>query len=317
MTSRVDARLKMVHAVIKLYDKFPSRFTVILKLLAFFTDLKALYALVTEKLTVAVEDTKSTTQMKNKVLGELALAVHELSLPLRGYAADKGDLVLETEMKKATVSKLARTREELVETVCGNVIKKANDLKTEAADYGLTQAMITAAEEKMTLWKKWFNSTKLKRAEITTSLEEVDKLTGEMVKTLKERIDPLVYSIKSDTDLISQYEVARGVTAPGRKETQLQLLVQQRAGNGALVPIYQAHAHIYCTYMDKKGVSYVVEETAQSDIDGEIVFKPLHFGRYDVTITKEGFQPFRQLQVLVKRGQATRLEVEMRVGEMV
>lgn len=63
----------------------------------------------------------------------------------------------------------------------------------------------------------------------------------------------------------------------------------------------------------KDAVITVVElsKSTKSNTAGEYSFKPVAFGKFTVTVTKEGFDNFQADEVEVKLGDITHLDVEL------
>lgn len=312
MTAKNDARLNMIAAVITLYNLTKAKFDVIPRIKFLFNELIIpKYAAIQLVLNGARQSTRDTTEMKNKEKEELAAAIFDIQKPLQSYAASIGDLVLKRLVGR-TLRTLKRLKLDKVEDTCKAIIDKATSLQTELESYGLTQARITLAKDKLAAWKTWYTATAIKKGEIASSNTNVDKQIKVIMDILKEQLDPLVGVIPNDVETQQKYASARVITSPGRTVTQLQLPVMTRNGDGSLHPVCGATLNLRMTYTDKKKVTHhIVEHTGKTDIDGLATFKPLRQGYYDIEVLKAGYQPFTLLQIRVKKGQIGRIEVEL------
>ncbi len=308
MTSINAARLKMITAVIKFYTENAARFNVIPMIETVFTVIISLKNSIDAELNDTLQKTNTTTENRKVVQAELALAVFILSNPLRSYASSIGDIILRKTAQRS-FEQLNRLKMLDVQPVCSSIIKKADDLKTTLAPFGLSEDMITTANQKLGMWDDWRSATRLKQGVISTSIIDVDKAIREIIQLMEEQLDPMVQIIPNDSDLVEQYILARQIHHPGRTRTQLLFQIMQRNPNGELVPVYQADIATRLTYIDKNGVTRREEQHGKTNIDGEVSFRPVRYGFYDWEVTKAGFSGAVGVQERVTQGKINRIEV--------
>lgn len=302
----------MIAAVIALYLLNKTKFDVIPRIKTLFTDFIIPWnTTILAKSDEAGQTTKPTTEMKKKELNELVMAIVMLQSPLKSYAASIGDLVLKS-LAGRTQKQLERLKLNEVETTCKAIIDKATDLQTELAPFGLTEDMLTVANDKLTIWKVWYTATVLKKGGISSSKDDVERLVNEIMTVLEEQMDPLVAVIPNEPDLQDLYANARIVVSPATTETQMHIQVNTRDGDGFLQPVYEADLTIRITYTDKNEVTHHKELTGKTDINGIMIFKPIRQGYYDIEVMKSGYHTYQLLQHRVKKGQISRVVVELK-----
>lgn len=310
MTSMNAARLKMITTVIKLYIENTARFNIIPMIETLFTVIISLKNSIDAELDDTLQKTNTTTENRKIVQAELALAVFNLSNPLRSYASSMGDIILRKTAQRS-FEQLNRLKMLDVQPVCSSIIKKADELKTTLAPFGLTEDMITTANQKLGMWDEWQSATKLKQGAISVSIVDVDKAIRDIVKLMEEQLDPIVQVIPNDKDLVDRYHLARKVDHPARTRTQLLFQIMQRNPNGELVPVYQADIVTRLTFIDNQGVTRQAEHRGKTDVNGEVSFRPVRYGFYDWEVTKAGFGGAVGVQERVTQGKINRMEVEL------
>ncbi len=308
MTSINDARLKTIDDVIKFIEDKSTKFYVIPMIEVVFTRIKTLRGNISTETEENVQSTKPTTETKKKVQSELAMATFSLAKPLRAYASSTGDIILR-DLSLKSYRQLNRLNREDVKPVCSAIIKKADELKTQLAPFGVTTDMITAANTKLGLWDDWASAVNLKRASFNNNISDSDKAIREILMLMEEQLDPLVNSIPDEQDLVNEYNLTRKIIHPGRTVTQLYFLVLELEPDGERKPVYQADITARMTYTDKKGVTHQVERKGKTNIDGEVSFRPVRYGFYDWEVAKAGFAGAVGLQQRITQGRINRIEV--------
>ncbi len=124
-------------------------------------------------------------------------------------------------------------------------------------------------------------------------------MLDEAQEILRGQLDPMVASLKdTDPTAVQLWDTARHIHKPSTTHTQLLATVALQDG-GELLPVPNA------SILAVNGKNHV----RVSNELGEVLFKPLPFGSYDLRCELPGFQHFLLKDYKVVRGRVNKVEV--------
>ncbi|MCC6725791.1 MAG: carboxypeptidase regulatory-like domain-containing protein [Saprospiraceae bacterium] len=303
MNALILAIIKMLQTLRSVVKANEAKFTVVPAFTATFTEVKDLLTEIEALQKVASDKTKSTTKAVLALKKQLALATIEVCTPMKGLANKLKDSLL-LDMVSVSPSELKGMKPSILTTTCQKIYDKATELKTEAANYGLTEKKRTDMETLLKNYSAQYPEVRKLTGEINTSKRDIDSLVNETLEILEGQLDPMVASLRdTDATAVELWTSARHVVKPQRTPTQLKVRVVTPSEDGnEKLPLPDAR------FIASNGKDH----TAVTDELGFVLFKPLPFGTYDLKCEVPGFEPFLVKKYKVVRGNVNEVEVVLK-----
>lgn len=237
------------------------------------------------------------TAGKNHLKEALSRQTADIAGIIYAYAATTNNEPLKAETN-LSYSKLLQTRDDELAPRCQNIHARADENKTELADYGITAATLTALQTAIDNYKTETPKTRTAQSRRKTQTANLDHLIKDATGILKTRMDKLVANFKTaHPDFVAAYEANRIIIDPATTTTQLKGKVTAKNTGD---PVKNATVTVVET-----------NTTAKTDSSGEYQIKPLSPNTYTIRVTATGFQDFEQDEVEVKLGAVNKLDVEL------
>lgn len=250
----------------------------------------------------------STTQLTDLALTGLSVSkktskqgMCQLAADIAGivyaFADATGNSALKAEVDYS-LSDLLKVKDSLVAPRCQNIHDKAVENKAALADYGITNAMVTALQAAINSYTETIPKPRAAVSNRKTLNANIVQLFKEIDAILLNQMDKLVITFRTaHPDFVSTYFNVRRITDPAVTATQLKGVVTSAADGSAI----------------KDATVTIVElaKTAKTKSNGTYSFKPVTKGTYTVRIVKEGFEDFEADEVEVKLGEVNHLDAVM------
>lgn len=216
---------------------------------------------------------------------------------ITAYAAAVGNPTLEAEVNY-TVTKLKRLRDEQLAPACRTIYDRAVEHKTALADYGLTDAKTAQLQAAIADYIAKTPKPRTALGNRKTQAAQRRQLFRQGDAILKKQLDKLVKNFRvTESDFHDTYFNLREIPDAPTTNTQLKGTITDSADNQPI-----------------KGTTVTIVElnkTTKTDSTGKYSFKPVEHGKYTVTVTKEGYQPFENYEIEVKLGDIRHLDVSL------
>lgn len=297
MTAYQTAKLLMAKGVSAFLEENTAIISAVAAIVTAFDALKAKIIGIDDTAELNSLSIAGITTDKRNSKGNVCILTSDIAGMMSAYAAATGNNELKQETN-LSVSKLKRKADaELIQT-CQAIHDLANEIRTELADYGVTGAMISELQQKINEFAAEAPKPRTAISVRKTRREIINQQFDELDEILNDRLDALMGNFRtSHPEFYRTYFNLREIHDPATTPTQLKGVITDNADNSLL----------------KNAIITIVElnKTAKSDTQGEYLFKPVAFGTYSVTVTKEGYQDFQTDGIEVKLGDITHLNVKL------
>lgn len=300
MNALILAIIKMLQTLKSVVQKNEAKYTVIPAFSATFTEVTDLLTEMEGLQPVAVEKTNPTTEAVQQVKEQLAIATVKVCKPMKALANKLKDTVL---LKLVSVNKtmLTKTPSAELAPICQNILDKATEMKLEAKNYNLTEAMLTEMGNLLTAYKKQSSNVSALKGEINTTKRSIEELAESAMELLRGQLDPMVATLEdTDATAVKLWTAARHITKPASTATELLAMVVTEDGE-AMLPIADAN------FVAVNGKTF----TAVTNAAGEAQMKPIPFGNYDLRCVVPGYVPFLLKNFKVVRGRVNKVQVKL------
>ncbi len=227
----------------------------------------------------------------------LAQKTADISGFIYAFATENGNNTLQQEVDY-NFTKLLKTRDEQLAPRCQIIHDRAEENKSPLKDYGINAAKLADLQSAIDSYAAATPKTRTAVSNRKTLNSNFAALFRQLDTILKKRIDKLINNFReSHPDFVKNHESARLIIAPSTTTTQLKGTITGKADNKPI-----------------KGATITIVElgkTAKTDSLGKYSFKPVVFGKYKVTVTAEGYQPYENDELEIKMGDIRHLDVQL------
>lgn len=295
MNKKLSTRFNMFLAVLLLCKDYPG----IVSLIVAFLNAKNKLAATVAAIEAALEEklllTNGVAESKTSQKEKMCKLAHSVASALFAWASSIGndEIIAQT---KLSYSDIFKYRDDQVATICTNIYKLAVDHMDDLTNFGLTKTINDMLLTAATNYKTALPSPRVAKARKKAAGETIVTLLNEGNELLKTQMDP--------TSILLQ---------PTQPE-----FVKQYKANRKLVNLATVSTQIKGTFVNQKtkapiqnGVLELVEigkEIVTND-KGEFASGKIPNGKYIAKAKAINFITKDLLQVEVKRGQITRLNI--------
>ena len=297
MTAYQKAKLLMVKAVIALCDDNNTIISTVAALVTALNELKAKTAEIDDTAQLAAVNLTGITTDKSNSRQNLCELSADIAGIVYAFAAENSNNTLKQEVNYP-ISKLQRVRDAEIALVCRTIYDRADEFKTELADYGITNEMLTELNTAITNYQAAAPKPRTAISNRKSRKEILKQLFRELDAILFDRMDKLIGKFrKSHPEFHEAYFNVRELIDPPTTTTQLKGKVTDSATNapikGALITVVQPN------------------KTALTNSSGEYSIKPIEHGTVTVQVVKEGYQPYENDEIEIKMGDVLNLDVSL------
>lgn len=197
-----------------------------------------------------------------------------------------------------TMSDFKRMRDNDLVNVCRAIHARAVENVDTAKDFGINAALLTEFAAAIDDYEAAMPKPRTAIGKRKTQKANVVELIAEIEDILEKQMDKLMTNFrKSNPDFYETYFNLREIIDPSTTHTQLKGTITAAADGK---PISNATITIA-----EKSL------TATTDPTGKYSIKPAPFGKFTVTVTKTGYQPFEAEDVIIKVGESTVFDVSL------
>lgn len=199
-----------------------------------------------------------------------------------------------------TYNELKRLREDLIIPTVKIIYNATQANLASLTNYGIDTIKLQEFADVISAYTTVLPTIKMSKSEkssIVISLNNLFKETDELLKT---RLDKLIALFnKTHPDFVNAYKSIRHVDAPTKTVTQIKGNVSASKDGtvikGAIISLVGNSNY-----------------TSTSDNEGNFIFKPVSFGKYQVNVQATGYQPYTEADFLAKRGVVNKLLVKLK-----
>lgn len=299
MTSLQESKLSMYQSVQLLCSNNP---TITSSNAAFTEGLNELNAKISDILNFVSTDIKHTsgiTNDKTVIKHHLCTVASEIAGFVFAYANVAKNEVLKQEVNY-TFNELKRLREDLIIPTVKIIYNSTQANIASLSSYGIDAVKLQEFADAINAYTNALPTTKMTKSEkssVVISLNNIIKETDELLKT---RLDKLILLFsKTHPEFVNAYRSIRHVDAPVRTVTQIKGKVSSSKDG---ITIGEATIML----VGKNTFS------TTSDSEGNFVFKPITYGKYQVSVQATGYQTYTEENFLVKMGTVNKLLVMMK-----
>lgn len=294
MNTKQDAKLAMYRTVEKQCDENPA----IVGSVPAFQNAVALFKSKIAEIIAAVR--LSDVQLSGVAVDKtarkqnLAAKAADIAGIIFAFASATKNPILKQEVR-FNLSKLLKTRDDLLAPRCQNIHDKGHENRAALGDYGIEAEHLAELQTLIDDYSAVTPKTRTavsQRKVLNANLRQLFKDADEI---LKEQMDKLVVNFRSShPDFVAQYESNRIIIDPSRTTTELRGIVTQIPDNSPL----------------KNAVVTIVETgtSAVTDSQGAYSIKPAPVGRFTIKASAAGFQNLERDETDIKLGEINRLD---------
>ncbi len=297
MNAKDEAKFSMFRGLEQHFDANPSIVSTIAALVTAVAAFKAIIAAIinAEQLT-SVSLAGITVEKSNSKL-TLAQLAADIAAIIVAYAVATNNPTLEAEVSYP-ITKLKRLRDEQLAPVCQIIHARALENKDALVDYGITTAKIAELQTAIADYAAKTPNPRTALGNRKTQSAGRRELFKQGDAILKKQIDNLIKNFRAtEPEFHETYFNLREIPDAPTTNTQLKGTITDSADNQ---PIKSATVTIV-----------ELNKSTTTNSTGKYSFKPVEHGKYTVTVTKEGYQPFENDEIEVKLGDIKHLDVSL------
>lgn len=297
MTSRQEAKLSMYDAVLAHCN---ANGTIVASVPAFETAIDDLEDIVEDIRQASQDELHATggyTDNKTEQRQILSTITLDVASAIFAFATSNNDLVLK-EQVNINSSYLQRQRDEVLGSVCNNILIIGNANAAALIPFGVTAAKLTQLNTAISNYNiavPGHRNAVSNRVSVKGSMKELFK-DADML--LKERADKLAVQFKTaEPDFYYAYKNNRIIIDSPTSNTQVSGTVTILAGGAPLAGVL----------ITVTGQAY----TTTTDADGNYTLKIPVPGDYELVFTKSSYVPQTQSNVSLTLGETTDLDISL------
>ena len=246
-----------------------------------------------------IKDTSGITNVKSTIKHNLCTVASEIAGFVFAYANVSKNEMLKQEVNY-TYNELKRLREDLIIPTVKIIYNATQANLASLTNYGIDTIKLQEFADVISAYTTVLPTIKMSKSEkssIVISLNNLFKETDELLKT---RLDKLIALFnKTHPDFVNAYKSIRHVDAPTKTVTQIKGNVSASKDGtvikGAIISLVGNSNY-----------------TSTSDNEGNFIFKPVSFGKYQVNVQATGYQSYTEMDFLAKRGVVNKLLVKLK-----
>lgn len=304
MIGRQKAKLQMYRTVENVCTGNTEIIETNVAFIAAFNEFKDKIAAISQAAQLDDRRTTGITIDKNIAKRTLCQIAADVSSIISAYAATVGNNTLLKNIEYS-VSTLLKMSEDTLPSRCQNIHEAGRVNLVELADYGLTNAHLTALQiaiDDFTAVIAKPRTAISQRKGVTGNLVELFKETDEI---LDARMDKLIIIFKTAApDFVRTYESARRIINPLTTHTKLKGVVTDKLTE---TPINNAQITAAPTDPDEENPP----QSTQTDENGEYEFNPIIVDDYTITATADGYQTFEEEEFHATLGDVNHFNIEL------
>ncbi|WP_321279114.1 hypothetical protein [Marinifilum fragile] len=183
-----------------------------------FTSLTSLIGETNELIDKAENIPSKTSGNKNLVRSALSSVALKASNILKVYSFISKEENLSNFVDRINNSFLTKLREKELLSFCKNLLERITPLKTELADYGLNEEMITELSTKITDYEKVLTEPRQLINERKTTNELIEDNIDQIQSLISNQIDPMMELFVDDKEFYLSYKSARMIIDPATRK---------------------------------------------------------------------------------------------------
>lgn len=168
-------------------------------------------------------------EAKASALTELGDSVYELAGAVLSFAEAGADFTLAGRVRFSRSGVVAGSSNAIVAR-CQDVIDTATEHLAALADYGVTQAKVTAAKQKLKAYDTVRVLPRQAKAASAAATRQLEAAFPKVERLLSQRVDKLIWQFRaSDVEFYERYQVARTVVSGATTSTPAVVAVPKAA----------------------------------------------------------------------------------------
>ena len=296
MNSNQENKLTMMKAVKSVLDIYQAAWTASIPFSALVADFKAKYNDVESRAVTQAQSTKGATQTKEAIRMLVVSTALEIALTIKAYATAVNNLILKDDFT-LTKSALDQLRDTELIIEAQRVSSIATAMALDLAPYDITPLMLSDFLATIADFEAILATPRLKVSQKFIAREDIIVILSQATSTLED-IDGLMLRYQYASPMFyREYRKARKIINLGHRRTRFGLFIELEDG------VDYAR---FSVLLQKGLTSYL----AETDADGIASFDSVKAGKYQMTVTKDGYESYSG-QVTIKSGVLTTFTVTL------
>lgn len=297
MTSRQESKLSMYDAVLTHCNANPA---IMATVVAFQTAIGDFENIVEDLRQAAQQEVQAIGGYTDNKTGQrliLSNITLDVAAAIFAFATTNNDLVLK-EQVNINQSYLQRQRDEVLGSVCTNILDIANANAAALIPFGVSAAKITDLDTAITNYNTAVPGPRNAVSNRVSVKDSMKELFTDADQLLKERADKLALQFKTtEPEFYAAYRSNRIIVDAATSSTQVTgIITNSVTGDPVFAVTIQVQGQTYNT---------------TTDANGEYSLKIPVPGTYNITYTKTAYEVSTQVNVTVTLGNTTPLNLQM------